>query len=255
VACCLVVAGGAYAFSKHQTKKYTATASIVFQNNPLSQQVVGLPSNTSNLLVQQAGNVELVQLGNMAANTAAILGHGLTQERVRKSLTVAGLGESSAVAVSATADSPLLAAAIANTYVSQFVAEQEAGNRRFFSSALGVVERQLRALPVRQRFGPAAVALQNRAQTLRFLSELKYGSVQVAQEAQPPASPSSPNTKTNTELGVLLGLLLGLGIAFLLEHLAPERRTSASRSIAPTALVGSNGAGSGEELASSAAKL
>jgi capsular exopolysaccharide synthesis family protein len=223
-ACCLVVAAAAFAFSRHETKKYTATASIVFQNNPLSQQIVGLPSNSSNLLVQQAGNVELVQLGDMAAKTARLLGHGLTQERVKKSLTVSGLGESNAVDVSATADSPLLAAAIANTYATQFVAEQQASNRQFFRSALALVDRQLAALPAKQRYGPAAVPLQNRAQTLRFLSELKYGNVQVAQEAQPPASPSSPKTTTNTVLGVLLGLLLGLGIAFLLEHLDRNRR-------------------------------
>ena len=41
--CFVLVAGAAYGFSKHQTKKYTATASLVFNNNQLGQQVAGLP--------------------------------------------------------------------------------------------------------------------------------------------------------------------------------------------------------------------
>jgi len=188
-----------------------------------------------------------VQLGDMAAKTADLLGHGLTPETVKGDLSIAGLGESNAVDVSATADSPPLAAAIANTYVTQFVAEQQASNRKFFRSALAVVNRQLRALPADQRFGPAAVALQDRAQTLRFLSELQYGSVQVAQEAQRPVSPSSPNTKSNTILGALVGLLLGLGIAFVLEQLARDRRFSEQSPVSAAALA-SNGVHAAEQL-------
>ncbi len=217
--CTVVVAAAAFGFSRQQTKKYTATASIVFNNNPLSQQIAGLPGNSSNLLVQQAANVELVELGDMAAFTAQRLGHGLTEESVRQSLSVGGVGESSAVVISATATSPTLAAAIANTYAARFVAEQRTANRGFYESALRVAEGQLAALPRQERFGPAGVPLQTRAQSLRFLSELKVGNVQVAQRAQPPTSPSSPKTSRNTILGGLLGLVLGLGLALLLESL------------------------------------
>lgn len=41
--CVVVVAGAAYGYSKHETKQYTATASLVFTSNPLSQQIAGLP--------------------------------------------------------------------------------------------------------------------------------------------------------------------------------------------------------------------
>jgi uncharacterized protein involved in exopolysaccharide biosynthesis len=44
IALCLVlVAAAAYGFSKHQTKKYTATASLVFNNNQEAQQVAEPP--------------------------------------------------------------------------------------------------------------------------------------------------------------------------------------------------------------------
>jgi hypothetical protein len=62
VLCVVVVAGAAYGYSKHEAKKYTATASLSFSNNSLSQLVAGLPatSSSSTAVAQQASNVELV---------------------------------------------------------------------------------------------------------------------------------------------------------------------------------------------------
>ena len=222
VLCVAVVAGAAYGYSKHQAKKYTATASLAFSNNSLSQQIAGLPavsSSSSTLLAQQASNLELVKSGDIAAKTASLLGHGLTAERVAGSLSVGGAAESSVVDVSVTATSPVLAAAIANTYTRQFAEEQQSANRRYFKSALALVKKQLAKLSPAERFGTDGLQLQDRAQTLGLLAELNYGNVQVASEALAPTSPSSPKTKRNTILGAVLGLLLGLGIALLLERL------------------------------------
>jgi capsular exopolysaccharide synthesis family protein len=217
--CVVVVAGAAYLFSKHETKKYTATASLAFSYNSLSQQIAGLQGVTGNLLAQQASNLELVRLGDMAARTASLLGHGLTYEKVSNGLSIKAQGESSIVNVSATDTSPRRAATIANTYVRLFVEEQQRTNRQYFRSALAIVNRQLARLSPQQRLGEDGLSLQDRAQTLRLLTELKYGNVQIAQEAVTPTVPSSPNTSRNTELGVLLGLLIGLGLAFVLERL------------------------------------
>jgi polysaccharide biosynthesis transport protein len=218
--CVAVVAGAAYGFSKHQTKQYTATAALAFSTSQLSQQVAGLPpTSTANLLAQQANNVELVRLGDMASKTASQLGHGLTEERVAKNLHISGQGESSIVEVSATSTSPELAAAIANAYTSRFVSEQQGSNHKYFKSALALVHKQLAALTPQQRVGGDGLQLQNRAQTLGLLSELNYGNVKVAQEASVPTAPSSPKTSKNVILGLVFGLLIGLGLAFVLERL------------------------------------
>jgi polysaccharide biosynthesis transport protein len=223
VLCTVLVAGLAYGLSKRETKKYTATAAIAFNSSPLAQQIAGLSSSAgasnSSVLSQQDSNLELVKLGDMTAKTASLLGHGLTEAKVSSSLKISTRGESSIVEVAATSISPKLAAAIANTYVNQFVKGQQNANRQFLKSALALVNRQLARLSRVQRFGPDGLDLQNRAHTLSLLSELGYNNAAIAQEAPLPSSPSSPKTSRNTGLGLVLGLLLGFGVAVILERL------------------------------------
>jgi capsular exopolysaccharide synthesis family protein len=222
VVCVVIVAGAAYAFSKRETKKYTASASLSFNSNPLSEQIAGLStggSTSSNgLLAQEANNVELVKSGETAVRTASLIDHGLTPARVIESVSVSGQGESSVVVVSATTTSPLLSAKIANTYVRQFVQDQQRANLRYLKSALAIVRRQLAALSAQQRVGPDGLELQNRAQSLSLLSELKVGNVQIGAQALVPSSPSSPKTSRNVALGFIVGLLIGVGLALALER-------------------------------------
>jgi capsular exopolysaccharide synthesis family protein len=218
--CFVLAAGGAFAYSKHQPKKYTATAVLVFNNNQLSQQAAGLPtSGGGSQQAQQSTSLKLILLGDMAEKTASLLGRGLTKDSVRGSLSASAQGESNIVNVSAVANSPTLAADIVNTYTGQFVKEQQNSNHAAYASALKLVNKQLAALSPKERIGNAGIALQNRAQSLGVLAELRSGNVQVAQAAPVPTAPSSPKTSRSTILGAVLGLLIGLGLAFLLERL------------------------------------
>jgi G-rich domain on putative tyrosine kinase len=85
--------------------------------------------------------------------------------------------------------------------------------------------KQPAALSPKERAGTAGLALQDRAQSLGVLTELRNGNVEVAQAAAVPTSPSSPKVSRNTILSGALGLLLGLGVAFLLERLDRRIRT------------------------------
>jgi capsular exopolysaccharide synthesis family protein len=237
--CFVLVAAAAYGVSKHQTKKYTATTSLVFSNNQLAQQVAGLPVASSNSqLAQQNTNLKLVELGDMAEKTASLLAgaksatplaRGLTESKISESLSVSTEKESNIVNITVTTTSPALTAEIANTYADQFVAEQQSSNHKYYAHALKLVEKQLGALSPKQRAGTAGLALQDRAQSLGVLAELKNGNVEVAKAAKVPTSPSSPKVSRNTVLGGMLGLLLGLGIAFLLERL--DRRIREPRDL------------------------
>jgi capsular exopolysaccharide synthesis family protein len=220
VLCLLLVAGVAFALSKHQTKQYTATAALVFNTNQPNQQVAGLTEvSSTSPQAQQSTNVRLVELGDTASLTAKQLAVGLTTEQIKSKLSISPQGESNIVDVSATATSPALAARIANTYSNQFVKSQARASRHYFGSALTLVRKEFAALPRQQRTGPQGLALTDRAQSLQILSQLQSGNVQVAQAATPPSAPSSPKVARNTALGGVLGLLLGIGLAFLRERL------------------------------------
>ena len=124
--CFVLVAGAAYGLSKHQTKKYTATASLIFNNSQSNQQAAGLQAVERR---QPAGRAEHERQAGPAGRhgrkdrESACSGKGgaqlareLTKEKVSKSLSVSAQGESNIVDVSVTAASPELAAEIANTY-------------------------------------------------------------------------------------------------------------------------------------------
>jgi capsular exopolysaccharide synthesis family protein len=222
--CVVLIAGAAYGFSKHQRKKYTATASLVFSNNRLGQQLAGLPVASSNQQAQRNTDLKLVQLGDMAAKTAARLGQGLTGDEVSAALNVSAKGEWNTVNVSATATSPVLAAGIANTYTKQFVAEQQHSYHAYYASVLRVVNKQRAGLSRNERAGTTGLALQTRAQLLGALAKRRNGNVQIAQAAAVPTSPSSPRVSRNSILGAVLGLLLGVGVALLLERFARRIR-------------------------------
>lgn len=223
--CAIAVCAAAFIVSNGEPDEYTATSSLAFNQDSLATQITGLvPATSGALLAAQQSNVELVERGSMSANTARQLGQGLSESDVRDSIEVSGNPESNIVGVSATATSPRLAAEIATTYAADFVKQRQGENAQFFNSALKLIGEEINHMPEAARFGPAAAALQNRAQDLRLLRGLGFSDVRVAQKATAPSSPSAPEVSKDTVIGGLIGLLIGIGLAFLLERRARERR-------------------------------
>ena len=215
----VVAAGATYALSKQQTKQYTAAASLVFDQNRVSEQIAGVTSSPVDPTTQQQTNTQLLTLGPTAAETARALGHGFTAGQVAAAISVNPQAQSNVIQVAATATSPTLAAQIANTYAYRFVRDQTASTQQSFASSQSLVDKQLSALTPGQRQSAQGLDLQTRAQSLALLGQIEAGNVAVAQAAVPPGVPSSPRISRNTLIAAALGLVAGLLLALLLERL------------------------------------
>ena len=218
--CTIVTALAAFAFSSRQAREYTATADVLFTNQQVAQQAAGLPViPTSNPQPDQDTDLKLATLPRVASETATALGHGLTASQVASNVSVSQVSDTNVASVSATWTSQSFAAALANAYARQIVADRQAADTDYYAKALRAVNLQYDALsPVEQR-GPTGADVKDRAASLETLSQLESSDAQVAQAANPPLGPSSPKTFRNTLLGAILGFVLGLGLAFLLHRL------------------------------------
>lgn len=221
----IVVGGGAFAYSMTRTKKYTATAAVSFQQNPNTQTLAGL-SYSGTQIMNPESNLEQVQYGDVAARTAAIVGHGLTPGEVRSMLTFSIAGTTSSfIDIAATAPSPELAADVANTYARIFVSEQQNSGQSYYAHALSIVSKQLARMTPRQRNTTVGLELEARYQSLGLLAELRSNTVQLAQVAPIPGSPSSPRVLKDTVIGVFVGLILGILLVFALERMDKAMHT------------------------------
>jgi capsular exopolysaccharide synthesis family protein len=218
--CAIVTGGAAFAISHSQTKKYTARASLLFNNTSVAQQASGIQAvSQTDPQGQRNTNLTLVQLGSAVANrTARLLGGGITPGEVKGAVSASLVGQSNVVAVSATWPNPRIAASIANTYAQAFIDEQAAQNARSVQSAIQLVKQQYAGLTKAQRLDPQGQSLVDHLESLKILKAMQ-NSTQIVQSAGIPGAPSSPRTSRNTVLGVILGLILGIGLAFLLERL------------------------------------
>jgi capsular exopolysaccharide synthesis family protein len=217
--CLVIVAASAYVFAKRETPSYTASASLLFSTNETAAVATGLtPVDQTTSQAQQDTNVRLVQLGNLASQTAARLGPHWTAGMVKGAIAVAADSDTSIVTVSGTAGSPAAAQRVANTYANVFVAEQLQQSQSQISSAVALVNAQFKALTPQEQGQPQGLALAERAQSLALLAKLQTGNVSVAGQAGLPSSASSPKVSRDVVLGAILGLLIGLGLALVLER-------------------------------------
>jgi capsular polysaccharide biosynthesis protein/Mrp family chromosome partitioning ATPase len=148
--------------------------------------------------------------------------------------------------VSVTDRSPVLAAAIANTLMNQFVSQINSS-----TNTPEALELQARAAVLKNRLSTAQSArdqdikadqdasaldeeiAESTAQLTLITGQLRAqgqqgtNQVAVASSAAPPTSPASPRTRLNTALGAFAGLLVGVSLCVLLASLDPGLRDEA----------------------------
>jgi capsular exopolysaccharide synthesis family protein len=221
IVCTIAVGAIAFAISKSETKKYTATAGLLFRNPDVAQQASGVQvsSGGASDAVQQATNLKLLSAQSVAVATAQALGGNTTPGEVKGAISISSEGTSDVVSISAEATTPQRAAQIANTYTRTFIKQQRANDQATIESGIRLVQQQyLGQTPAQQRSADGQ-ALNDRIESLKVLKAMQVGNTRIVEQAIPPGGASSPNLKKNTGIGIVLGFLLGIALVVVIERL------------------------------------
>jgi capsular exopolysaccharide synthesis family protein len=199
----------AFLYSSGKTKEYTASATLLFE----AEEESGL-NEASRFTATVEG---LAALPAVRAKAAESL--GLSYGEVGGIEVGSGNENANLTTISATNESPELAAEVANAFARATIAFQRKSSQAKVKAKIAVLERKIGGLVEAQAPGPRISLLQEQLDQLEVEEALQTGETSLVQEATPPTSPSKPRTKRNVILGIILGIVLGLALAALIERL------------------------------------
>lgn len=213
----LAAVGAAAVGLSNRTPSYTATAQILV--TPYPQQS---DSSLAGIrLLRDSGDgarnlltaTTLLTSSQNDAAAARRLGEGdgegegaITAADVGASVVVEPVGGSDVIAVSATADDPKLAAAMANAYAAAALAARDAEVERQARSAIKAID------------GRDEASLAAPREQLRTLRDQGDPTLSLTQPANVPTSADGPSDKMVLIAAIIVGLVLGVIGAFLLER-------------------------------------
>jgi len=165
---------------------------------------------------------QLVTNVDVARRVARGLGLSDSPSELLERVAVEPVAQSNVVTITAEADSPERAAALANGFASATVADRTEQLRGQLDSSIARLRRTVRDLPRGQ-----TTTDQSPASQLAALEALRGGddpTISVETAAEAPTEPVRPKPLLSIAAGVLAGLVLGLGAAFGLQVLDPRLR-------------------------------
>jgi len=208
IVCALIVPATAFGYSLLQEKEYSASASLLFRDPGFAQKLFGTsfftPSSDPDR--EAATNLRLVSLGVVAGRTADRLGGDLTRDEIADDVEASSAGQSNVVNITATADTPRLAARLANTFAEEYIAFRREADRTKIEQTLDIIRGQLAGLSPQDLTGTRGRELERQKGQLELLRSLQTGNAELVEPADPPTSPSSPRTLRNLIVGLLVGM-------------------------------------------------
>jgi Mrp family chromosome partitioning ATPase/capsular polysaccharide biosynthesis protein len=219
-----IIAGAATFFVTHsQTKRYTATTRLyLVYSNPAA--VVGGQAPTPPAAQDLLNVATLLESASRTAAANAALKLSPTANNTVVATPQTG---SSFVIITVTSDSPVTAAALANTYAKQYLRSQTNAVVSEAKLLKAQAETSLHSLPPNNPSDTSArftLLTQIRQLNTTLAAPAAASGVQQVDPATPPAVPSSPRPLRDAIFGAIIGLVLGIVVAFILELL--DRRVS-----------------------------
>ncbi len=225
-----------------QPKTYEGTALVLISEKGSSASVFGdlLPQLSAQPERAMQTQVQLMQIRPIAEATIKKLDLQTTPDALLGSITVATIGQTNLVKITATDVDPEKAALIANTVAAEYVDTARAAQRASLAEAADEVQKRLDQaeadiLELGERVSASGksdqltaelqiatgtyTTLAEKLEQLRINERLESGPGRVVSTAVVNVSAVSPRPLRNLVLGIAVGLVFGLGMAFLYEYL------------------------------------
>lgn len=213
VLACVVVAVGKQA---SDADRYRATASVAFGTSALSTAALQVDISGDSPEREAATNVLVAQSPEVAAAVVDALGLPMSPSDLLDAVQVAAAANANVLDISADADTPAMAARVANAFADQYIAFQAGTQLAGIANAERDLTAQLQALPAGS---PERAAIDASLQRLAQLRAVANGDARVIGRAAPPDAPVGLGLTTTALLGGIIGLAIGLAVAFVLEAL------------------------------------
>lgn len=225
VAVMLAAVGVSLFLSLRQDERYAAEANLVFRDISADVSLVGgfaqAEGAPASLASAAASTIERPEVIEAAK---AELGTPKTPDELRDDLTAVADPRSNLVTVTAEADEPRFAAALANAVAIAARDQENIQTRRRFEIAARSLRIKQDSLEEDQS-EPAAAVLAQQLTQVQALARFARPA-DVASPARVPDDPVSPKPLRDGVIAGVLGLLLGVGAAFLMNSLDRRLRTS-----------------------------
>jgi capsular exopolysaccharide synthesis family protein len=202
-----------------QEKQYTATANLLFRDDPTGILEQNTGATLSDPTRVAATNDALIALPTVAGRAAKLAGDGITAADVRGAISIGSGQESDVVEINAQTPDAQRSAKIANAYGEAYIAFRRETDQKQLQDAIELAQRNIETLSPSERESQQGQRQQEQLDTLRQAQALQTGKADLVQRAAPPTEASSPNVKRNLILGVLLGAIVGLGLGALRDRL------------------------------------
>ena len=205
----------AYLVSSAKEKKYTATATLLFESGEGGEETRVAATHEA-----------LAGLPVIAVKTSKDMGGKVPAGEILESIKPGSANEmANLTTIAATTPDPELSAEIANAYSKAYVDFLNEAAQKNFAVQIRKVESEIEDLSESEETGIRSEKLNERLAVLELEKSLQTGRTSLVQPAGVPTSASSPKTKKDTIVGVIVGLLLGLVLAALMERIDRRVRT------------------------------
>jgi len=206
---------------------YNATSSILRQNSSLDQalfdtQIFKLRDPQRDL---QTGS-QLIKVGTVAEMVKKDLGSPRSVGQLRGMVMATPNLDTDIIGITAFSTDPAEAAAVANSFATQFILYRQAADRAALAQARVRVEQELAGMTEAERASQRGVVLSQKSEELGILESMQTGGFEVVQVAGVPGSPSSPRPVRSAILALAAGLFMGGLLAFGVDFLDRRIKTT-----------------------------